>query len=156
MAKDLLAVGSCIQQKENIKKSDAFSEKCLEMIYKMYIEENNGIDVIELAQRLDVPDIALKNTLYELAKAGLALRESCNAVYLTEKGRCKAAYLLKRHSILNEFFDILHGKGELSHAEAEMAECFLSPQTVFKLEYLNKMLKKLEDEVGILPQTVKI
>lgn len=156
MAEDLFAENCCIQRDRNIKKENPFREKCLEMIYKMYIEENERIKVAELVKKLKVSETALKNALQELVEAGLVLREGHNTVYLTEKGRCKAAYLLKRHSVLNEFFDILHGSGELSHSEAEIAECFLSPQTVFKLEYLNKMLKKLENEVGVLPQTVKI
>lgn len=156
MAEDFFTARSYFERERSGDEISSSQEDYLEMIYRICIAEGKKVKVSELAKRLNVAVPSATKAVSRLVGTGLVSCERYGSVYLTEKGRCKGAYLLKRHNVLKEFFCILHSDAELAHKEAELAEHFMSPQTIFKLEYLNKMLKKLENELELMPQTVKI
>ena len=156
MAQDFFTTTGYLERSREEGEISASQEDYLEMIYRICIAEGKRVKAGELAKRLNVAAPSATKAISKLVGAGLVVSEKYGSVFLTEKGRCKGAYLLKRHNVLNEFFCILHSDAELAHAEAELAEHFMSEQTIYKLEYLNKMLKKFETELEAMPQTVKL
>ncbi len=155
MAEDLFTARAYLEHIDDPEAMSASQEDYLEMIYRMY-SENEIIKSSELAKRLNVAPSSVSKAISKLVGAGLVSCEKYGSIYLTEKGRCRGAFLLKRHNVLIDFFVTLHGDTALALREAELAEHFMSSQTILKLESLNKILKRFEKELQMLPDGVKI
>lgn len=155
MAEDFFTARAYLERLDDPEAMSASQEDYLEMIYRMY-SQNENIKTTELARRLNVAPSSVTKAVAKLVGAGLISCEKYGTIYLTEKGRCRGAFLLKRHNVLIDFFVTLHGDTSIAHREAELAEHFMSSQTILKLEALNKILKRFENELRMLSEGIKI
>lgn len=108
-------------------------EDYLEMIYRLS-KDSGYTRVLELATALNVQPPSASNMVQRLADRNWLVYEKYSIIRLTEKGRERGAYLLKRHLILEQFLYFLGLEDVLE--DVEKIEHNISPAAVSKLEQL--------------------
>lgn len=118
----------------------ATMEDYLEMIFRSSLQ-SGYVRVSSLAHILNVSSSAASKMVSKLSEAGFINFRPYGIITLTEQGKKKGSYLLRRHEVLNKFLCLLNGTAsELK--QAEQIEHFLTEETVYNLE---KLIMKMPD-----------
>ncbi len=107
-------------------------EDYLEMIMRMS-EEGEPVRVGALARRLHVTPPSATKMVAALAEKGCVYAERYGYVTLTEYGRNTGAALVRRHTIIHDFFCMLNGTAE-ELTQTEKVEHFIEPHTLAAME----------------------
>ena len=86
-------------------------EDYLEMIYRSSQDESN-IRIKTIAKRLNVKDSSATKMVQKLGELGMLNYEKYGSIVLTQKGKDVGAYLLKRHAIIENFFQLVGNHGD--------------------------------------------
>lgn len=114
-------------------------EDYLEMICRNY-KESGYIRINNLAFKLGVSPPSASKMVANLKKQGMVEYEKYGVVKPTEKGIEFGDYLLYRHEVLKEFFEIINGE-EDSTDEIEPIEHYLSKKTIENIKVASEILK---------------
>lgn len=114
------------------------SEEYLEVIYRLEVEVGFA-RTVELARRLKVVPGSVTNTIRNLERRGLVIREPYRGVRLTGKGRKLALRVLRRHRLAERLLTDVLG---LDWSKVHDAAC--------KLEHAfsDEVIKPLEKALG--------
>ena len=115
-------------------------EDYLEMIAHL-CEKCGYARISDVAQRLNVSVSSVSKTAVLLKEEGYINYEKYGVITLTEKGKAKGFYLLKRHDILNRFFCYVNSSADELDL-TEQIEHYIDETTVQNLEkLLHKLIK---------------
>lgn len=133
---------------EYMKKDDdsltASMEDYLEMIYRLSYE--TGFTRIHiLSQALNVQPSSATKMVQNLAQTGLVKYERYGFIMLEEKGKQLGAWLLKRHTILEEFARIIGVGGSRLLEETEKTEHMFSKETILCFADFVEFMRKNPD-----------
>lgn len=111
----------------------AAMEDYLEMILRLTVRSENYVRIGKLADNLGVrPSSASKMTSH-LKECGYVNYEKYGYITLTESGREYAAYLMKRHALLNRLLCLINGT-ESELKQVERTEHFFDRRTIENIE----------------------
>jgi DtxR family transcriptional regulator, Mn-dependent transcriptional regulator len=108
-------------------------EDYLEMAYRL-CRQNSYARVNKLSELLHVRPSSASKMISKLALLGYLEYDRYEIILLTEKGREKGAYLLKRHDVVESFLKLIGCQNPLE--ETELIEHSLSASTVTALSSL--------------------
>ena len=109
-------------------------EDILFILYKLE-RDDRGIKIAEVVKNVNVSQSKVSLILKELSEKGLVVYTRYKSVRLTDTGRKVAAYLVRRHRVLERFLsDILKYDSVLSHVEAHRLEHSVSREFVDRLD----------------------
>ncbi|MEM4389880.1 MAG: metal-dependent transcriptional regulator [Candidatus Micrarchaeia archaeon] len=111
-------------------------EDYLKAIYEIQSRQNRGARVSEVAAALGVSVASASEMLGRLAREGLVERKKYGAVSLTGKGIEKAGGMVRKHRLLEVFFERLLGLKKEFHREAHALEHALSEEASERLARL--------------------
>ncbi|MEM3031060.1 MAG: metal-dependent transcriptional regulator [Candidatus Micrarchaeia archaeon] len=111
-------------------------EDYLKAIYELQSRHNRGARVSEIAAALGVADASVSEMLERLAREGLVERKKYGAVSLTKEGAEKAGGMVRKHRLLEVFFERLLGLKKEFHREAHALEHALSEKASERLARL--------------------
>jgi len=114
-------------------------EDYLEMIYRLS-GERGCTRTNEVADSLSVNPASVSKMVDKLAERSLVTAEKYGLIYLTEKGKNQGEYLLKRHDLLEEFFQLIGARGNLQK-EVERIEHHISFENYQVLSQFVRFLK---------------
>lgn len=107
-------------------------EDYLEMICRLY-QDKAPIRINHLADCLHVRPSSASKMVGNLKVQGLVRFEKYGTVTPTEAGLKLGRYLLFRHQILTEFFQLINGNAN-GLEQVEKVEHFMEPETVYNLK----------------------
>jgi Mn-dependent DtxR family transcriptional regulator len=108
-------------------------EDYLEMIFRLSLECGYA-RVGRLSEMLHVKPSSASKMIFRLVDLGFLEYDRYDSILLTEKGREKGAYLLKRHDIVEQFLKFIGNPNPLE--EAELVEHSLESDTTAQLKIL--------------------
>jgi len=109
-------------------------EDYLGEIYRIQFSNNRAAKITEIAAALKISKPSVSEMARNLSREGLVLFEKYGGVSLTKEGIEKARHILRKHRLLEVFFNrILKIKGKF-HLEAHKIEHGLSEEAADKLE----------------------
>jgi len=111
-------------------------EDYLKAIYEIQSRENRGARVGEVAAALGVRDASASEMVARLARAGLVEKERYGVLSLTRKGAERASGVVRKHRLLEVFFEKLLGIKSGFHREAHELEHAISENASEKLARL--------------------
>ncbi len=118
----------------SISKEDYLGE-----IYRLQFSNNRAAKLTEIAKAMKISKPSASQMIRKLAKEKLVVFERYSGITLTKNGIEEARAIIRRHQLLEVFFnDVLKIKGKF-HSEAHKVEHSLSDEVVDKLD---KMLKR--------------
>lgn len=99
--------------------------------YVKYLYEQGGrVRTTDIAARFVVDPSTITKTVAELAETGLIAHEPYRGIFLTEKGKRHAGYLVKRHRILSLMLTHYGLTPEQACEEAARFESLVSRDTI--------------------------
>lgn len=110
-------------------------EDYMEMIYRCCLEEGYA-RIGRLSQLLNVRASSATKMIQRLASLGLIEYERYGTIHLSEKGKELGNFLLERHNILGEFFQLLGSEESEFLKQIELIEHNLSAGTVLNIKCL--------------------
>lgn len=110
-------------------------EDYLEMIVRA-IKKHGSIRVNELAAVLNVKPSSVSKTLVKLSRLGFIDYKKYGVIRLTDKGKKTGEYLLQRHDIIKNFFELISHDSPNIFVETELVEHMVSKATVKNIERL--------------------
>lgn len=133
---------------EYMKKDDdsltASMEDYLEMIYRLSYE--TGFTRIHiLSQALNVQPSSATKMVQNLAQTGMVKYERYGFIMLEEKGKEMGAWLLKRHTILEDFSRIIGVGDSRLLEETEKTEHMFSKETILCFADFVEFMRKNPD-----------
>ncbi|MEA4899697.1 metal-dependent transcriptional regulator [Bacillota bacterium Meth-B3] len=108
-------------------------EDYLEMVFRLSLECGYA-RVGRLSEMLHVKPSSTSKMIFRLVDLGYLEYDRYDSILLTEKGKEKGAYLLKRHDIVERFLGFIGNPNPLK--EAELVEHSLEKDTTFRLRTL--------------------
>lgn len=115
-------------------------EDYLEMIGRLS-GDTGSVRIVDLSKMLNVKASSATKMVQQLGQSGFICAEKYGNIYLTQKGKDTAAYLLYRHDVIHRFLCLLnHSDNELE--QVEKIEHFLNRTTVKNLDRLTELLKE--------------
>lgn len=108
--------GYSLQDAQRKNSLSASMEDYLEMIFRLSAEDSYT-RVLELANALHVQPPSASRMLQRLSEEGLVEYEKYSIIRLTGQGQKIGAYLLNRHSVLEEFLSLIGVPDVLEDAE---------------------------------------
>ncbi|HML46353.1 MAG TPA: iron dependent repressor, metal binding and dimerization domain protein [Clostridia bacterium] len=114
-------------------------EDYLEMIYRLCLE-NDYARVGKLSELLNVRPSSASKMIAKLASLDYIQYDRYEIILLTESGRKKGAYLLRRHEAVESFLRLIGSENALE--ETELIEHSLSPSTVSNLTALLEFFQR--------------
>lgn len=135
---------------EYMKKDDssltASMEDYLEMIYRLSLD--NGFTRIHiLSQALNIQPSSATKMVQHLALLGFVKYEKYGILMLEEKGKELGAWLLKRHTIIEDFIRMIGAGDSRILEETEKIEHMLSDDTIGCFEKFAEFMKSNPDIV---------
>lgn len=125
-------------------------EDCLEKIYEA-IERKGYTRVNELAQRLGISPPSVTRLVQKLDDQGLVVYERYRGLTLTSEGRNLGRFLLERHTVLEEFLQILGvADPQTVYRDVEGIEHHLSPETLACIHSFVDFARSHPEWVGLL------
>ncbi|MGI5850233.1 MAG: metal-dependent transcriptional regulator [Christensenellales bacterium] len=118
-------------------------EDYLEMIYRN-IESEGYLRINELAKRLHVKASSATKMVQKLGEVGLITYKKYGIIVLTESGKEIGEYLLRRHTIIENFLKTI-GITENYLVETELIEHNISANTLEHMDMMNKYFIKYPD-----------
>ncbi|HPU01994.1 MAG: transcriptional regulator MntR [Firmicutes bacterium] len=115
-------------------------EDYLEMIYRSHLQEGHA-RTSQLAAQLNVQAPSVTKTVQKLAHLGLLNYEKYGLIRLTEKGKRMGRFLLKRHTLIENFLKLIGVKEPFLLRDTEMIEHHLSLNAFHKIKLLYKFLQ---------------
>ena len=123
---------------QNKKLLTSAMEDYLEMIYRNSLVEGY-MRINTLSELLNVQAPSATKMVQRLAKLGLLDYKKYGIIFLTENGKEIGKFLLKRHSIIEDFLRHLGAKENIL-LETELIEHNITAGTLEKIDILNKFL----------------
>jgi DtxR family Mn-dependent transcriptional regulator len=120
-------------------------EDYLEMTYRFTLDKHYT-RISDLAAALNVQPPSVTSMIKKLAEMGWVTYEKYGLVVLSAKGREMGAYLLERHSIIEEFLKLIGVKADMVLEQTEKIEHYLSCETV---QSIKKLLQLFEQQPGL-------
>lgn len=118
-------------------------EDYLEMIYRKSLEEGyTRINI--LAESLNVQPPSATKMVQKLTKLGFVKYKKYGVIQLTEKGNNMGDFLLNRHGIIENFFNIIGVEEDLL-LNIELMEHNITKDALDKIQRLNNFFKDNED-----------
>jgi len=114
-------------------------EDYLKEIYNLQISKNRAVKVSELSKVLKISKPSISQMVRKLAKEDYVHFKRFGGISLTEKGIKQARTMVRKHQILEVFFNKMLDIKHNFHQEAHEVEHSLSDQATDKLD---KMLKQ--------------
>lgn len=108
-------------------------EDYLEMIFRLSLESGYA-RIGRLSEMLHVKPSSASKMTFRLVDLGYLEYDRYDSILLTEKGKEKGAYLLKRHDIVERFLGFIGNPNPLE--EAELVEHSLESDSTFQLKVL--------------------
>jgi DtxR family transcriptional regulator, Mn-dependent transcriptional regulator len=106
-----------------------YLEKILELE-----EDQPGIRITDIAKKLNIAKASVHQTVRKLKKLGFVHHETYGPVSLTEKGRCLAEKISRRHIRLRQFLvEVLKVSPHVAEEDACRMEHAVSSETMDKL-----------------------
>ena len=138
------------------KSSSTSKEDYLSEIYKLQSINNRAAKITEIANSLDISKPSVSEMANKLSEEGLVEFEKYGGVTLTEKGIVEARKVVRKHQLLEVFFnDILKLKDKFHH-EAHNVEHSLSDDAADRLDEVLKKPKFCPDGNPIPSLDVKV
>lgn len=125
------------------KKQNIATEDYLETLYELEIE-NKQLSVTNIAAKLKISKPSVSEMIKKLAKENFVIYEKYKEITLTEKGRKIGKNINHKHTVLEEFFDILNVNKTIQLKNIHGIEHHLDQETIDKIEKLNHYLKELK------------
>lgn len=111
------------------------SEDYLKTIYKLEQGTDTVIKTHAISESLDISAASVSEMLKRLADKGYITHKPYKGVILTDKGRQKGTYMVRRHRIIETFLlNVMQYSWEEVHAEAEQLEHAVSDNLITKME----------------------
>lgn len=118
-------------------------EDYLEMIYRKSLEEGyTRINI--LAESLNVQPPSATKMVQKLTRLGFVKYKKYGVIQLTEKGNNMGDFLLNRHGIIENFFNIIGVEEDLL-LNIELMEHNITKDALDKIQRLNNFFKDNED-----------
>jgi DtxR family Mn-dependent transcriptional regulator len=111
-------------------------EDYLEMVCRN-IGGDGYVRIRELAEKLNVRASSATKMIQKLGELGFIKYKRYGIIEVTEAGKQLGEYLLKRHRVIEQFLSMLGIKENLL-VETELTEHHISPNTLKRLEMLNR------------------
>jgi DtxR family Mn-dependent transcriptional regulator len=121
---------------QNNKLLTSAMEDYLEMVYRN-TEGDGYVRINELAEKLNVRASSATKMVQKLGELGFIKYKRYGIIEVTESGKELGEYLLKRHSIIEQFLGMI-GITDNLLVETELIEHYISANTLRRLEILNK------------------
>lgn len=119
--------------KKDLSLLSASGEDYLEMIYRLSLK-NNFTRINELATSLNVQPPSATRMVKKLNSLGYVKYEKYSIIRLTASGKKLGKYLLDRHSLLEQFLELI--SVENSFDETEKIEHTLNDDTIYGIKCL--------------------
>ena len=116
-------------------------EDYLEIILQL-IDEKGYARVADIAEGLGIAQPSVSNMVRRLDEKGLINYEKYRGMTLTDEGERVARRIAKRHSLLEEFLDLLGIDPDVAYQDLEGMEHHISSQTLRGIEQLIRELKE--------------
>lgn len=121
---------------QNNKLLTSAMEDYLEMVCRN-IEGDGYVRINELAEKLNVRASSATKMVQKLGELGFIRYKKYGIIEITDSGKELGEYLLKRHSIIEQFLSMI-GITDNLLVETELIEHYISSNTLQRLEILNK------------------
>ena len=129
-------------------------EDYLEIIQQL-IDEKGYARVADIASGLGIAPPSVSNMVRRLDEKGLVEHEKYRGMTLTEEGKELARRIIKRHSILAEFLELLGIEDDTAYRDVEGMEHHISSQTLKAIEQIivelkedPKLRRRIQDATG--------
>ena len=116
-------------------------EDYLEIIHQL-IDEKGYARVADIAEGLGIAPPSVSNMVRRLDEKGLVKHEKYRGMTLTQEGEELARRIIKRHSILAEFLELLGIEDSTAYRDVEGMEHHISSQTLKGIQQIITELKK--------------
>lgn len=116
-------------------------EDYLEMTYRFTLDKPYT-RISDLAAALNVQPPSVTSMIKKLAEMDWVTYEKYGLVVLTAKGREMGAYLLERHSIIEEFLTLIGVKSNMVLEQTEKIEHYLNCETVQSIKRLLQLFEQ--------------
>lgn len=117
---------------------DVSKEDYLTEIYRLQFRNNRAAKITEIAMALKISKPSVSQMIRKLAQEKLIMFEKYGSITLTKKGIKHARVIIRKHQLLEVFFNNILKIKRKFHLEAHKMEHSLSEKVVDKLD---KMLK---------------
>lgn len=124
-------------------------EDYLEELYRLKMN-NKEIRIKDIAKCLDVSMPSVVNGLRKLSNLKYIIYRPYEQIQVTDKGRKKGDFLVKRNQILKNFLEVIRAECDIEK-EAEAMEHYLSISTIKSIE---KMVEFLKDNKCVLEEMI--
>ena len=121
---------------QNNKPLTSAMEDYLEMVCRN-TEAEGYVRINELAEKLNVRASSATKMIQKLGELGFIKYKRYGIIEITETGKELGEYLLKRHSIIEQFLGMI-GITDNLLIETELIEHYVSANTLRRLEIVNK------------------
>ncbi|KOR25683.1 metal-dependent transcriptional regulator [Clostridium sp. L74] len=109
-------------------------ENYLEAIYELS-EENNGVKMTHIAEKLGVTKASTNSAMITLAEKGLITNEKYKKIFLTPLGLKIARFTYKKHHIIKDFLiKTLNIDSSIADKDACAIEHVISSDSVYAMQ----------------------
>ncbi len=115
-------------------------EDYLEKIHEL-IDEKGYARVADIAESFGIAQPSVSNMVRRLDEKGFVVHEKYRGMTLTSEGEKLARRIIKRHSILSEFLDLLGIEPATAYHDVEGMEHHISSETLRGIEQIIIELK---------------
>ncbi|MBV1819996.1 metal-dependent transcriptional regulator [Clostridium cochlearium] len=118
-------------------------EDYLEMIYRNSLE-CGYTRINEISKSLNIRPSSATKMVQKLSEIGFVNYEKYGIIKLTKKGEDMGSFLLKRHSIIENFLENIGVKKDIL-VNIELIEHSVTKEALEKIDLLNRFLKENDD-----------
>lgn len=118
-------------------------EDYLEMIYRNSLE-CGYTRINEISKSLNIRPSSATKMVQKLSEIGFVNYEKYGIIKLTKKGKDMGSFLLKRHSIIENFLKNIGVKKDIL-VNIELIEHSVTKEALEKIDLLNRFLKENDD-----------
>ncbi|MBE6065460.1 iron dependent repressor, metal binding and dimerization domain protein [Clostridium cochlearium] len=118
-------------------------EDYLEMIYRNSLE-CGYTRINEISKSLNIRPSSATKMVQKLSEIGFVNYEKYGIIKLTKKGEDMGSFLLKRHSIIEDFLKNIGVKKDIL-VNIELIEHSVTKEALEKIDLLNRFLKENDD-----------
>ncbi|NLO20755.1 MAG: transcriptional regulator MntR [Syntrophomonadaceae bacterium] len=119
-------------------------EDYLEMTYRFTLDKPYT-RISDLAAALNVQPPSVTSMIKKLAEMDWVTYEKYGLVVLTAKGCEMGAYLLERHTVIEEFLKLIGVKADMLLEQTEKIEHYLNCETVQSIKNLLQLFEQQPD-----------
>ncbi len=127
--------------REASKEETARSEDYLEAVYHL-VRERGYATISDISSRLDVKPPTVSDMVSKLTAKGYLRHERYRGMTLTKEGEKLAKSVIKRHSVIAEFLDMLGVDDTVGYEDTEGIEHHLHPATLRRIEKMASYFRK--------------